>query len=63
MDLKHPNLIKILHYNDKQKSAQKDKVFYSSFILMELAPFGDFTSVVNGLKSSFCERLARTYFR
>mmetsp|Transcript_15932 Transcript_15932/g.13498 ORF Transcript_15932/g.13498 Transcript_15932/m.13498 type:complete len:113 (+) Transcript_15932:95-433(+) len=43
----HENIIKFYSVKSKQKSTFEGNEFYASFILMELAPFGDLHSIVS----------------
>lgn len=60
--LSHPNIIGVVHTQDKKLSVHQEKKFYSSFILMEVAPFGSFSRLSRVLKMNNDEMLARTYF-
>jgi len=61
--LKHPNIISILGTIDKQRSSSGKAKFFSSCILMELAPYGDFVDIISNKKLCRDEKLARTLFQ
>jgi serine/threonine protein kinase len=62
-DLSHPNIINVVYTQDKKVSVQHGKKFLSSFVLMEVAPFGSFARLINVLNMKNDEVLVRTYFR
>jgi len=62
-NLRHPNVVSMIATQEKQKSSRKGKSFYSSYIIMELCPYGDFADMIsktNILRTD--EKLLRTYF-
>jgi len=62
-NLKHKNIISVVKTQDQQKSCHRGETFYSSYIMMEFCPYGDFSSVLTKTRI-FTEdsKLARTYF-
>jgi len=62
-DLKHPHIIQHIHVQEKGKFLQNGKQIIVSSILMELAPYGDFQSLLTVTKVYFDDKLTRTYFR
>lgn len=60
--LDHPNIIKIVDCVDERDSVHKNEHSKISYILMELAPYGDFFDVFMEKKIKFDSKLARTYF-
>jgi len=62
MNLRHPNIISILDYKEKQESIKDGKSTFYSYILMELAPYGDFCDLVLNQKLPRDDVLIRTYF-
>mmetsp|Transcript_12264 Transcript_12264/g.10568 ORF Transcript_12264/g.10568 Transcript_12264/m.10568 type:complete len:219 (+) Transcript_12264:76-732(+) len=64
MKFDHPNIIKVFGYEDKKKIAGKElQAQFGSYVLMELAPFGDLQELIsstNILQQN--EKLLRTYF-
>jgi len=60
--LSHPNVIKMLSANAKQKTRSGHQETYTSYILMEYAPFGDFAEFFLGQKWPTDEILSRTFF-
>jgi serine/threonine protein kinase len=60
--LSHPNVISIVKTQSKQKSVHKGKSFDSSYIIMEAAPYGDFSRLLKTSTIMNDEKLARTFF-
>jgi len=62
-NLSHPNIITILEARSNMKGSCDGKVVKMSYLLLELAPFGDFHNLIAGT-SCFTknEKLVRTYF-
>jgi len=61
--LEHPNIISIMHYEmERSATFEEDSSRKISYIVMELAPFGDFFDLLMTHKVRFDEKLARTYF-
>jgi serine/threonine protein kinase len=60
--LSHKYIISFLDIIAEKKTFQQGKYFKTSYILMELAPYGDFLGLLNPDKLPYDERLARTYF-
>ncbi len=62
-NLAHGNVLSIVRTQCKQKSYQKGTTFYSSYILMELCPYGDFRSLIHKTRVLTEDtKLLRTYF-
>jgi len=61
--LKHPNVINMVHYEDKRDTLQKGEVKRVSYILMEYAPHGDFFDFISKKGEKFDEKLIRSFFR
>lgn len=62
-NLRHPNIASILHYEHVREATfqyYRDKI---SYIIMELAPYGDFCDLMISRKLKMDDKLARTYFR
>jgi carbon catabolite-derepressing protein kinase len=62
LDFSHPHVIKFHDAVHEKKTVQSGKYFKTSYILMELAPYGDFLGLLNPDRLPYDERLARTYF-
>jgi hypothetical protein len=60
--LSHENIIGMHAHNHKQKTSSGDKKFSSSCILLELAPFGDFTDLITNKKIYQDQAVVRTFF-
>jgi len=60
--LNHPNIISILHYEVEREAVFEEDSDKISYIIMELAPYGDFFDVLMTKRIQFDEKLARTYF-
>ena len=60
--LSHPNVISVVRTHDKQKSSHKGKTFYASYIIMEVASYGDFASIIKTSTMFQEEKLPRTFF-
>lgn len=60
--LQHPNIISIVDYEAQKTIMLGDSEKNISFILMELAPYGDFFDMIMTHQIPFSEKLARTYF-
>ena len=60
--LDHPNIISILHYELEREALLDEEFQQVSYLVMELAPFGDFFDVIMTHRIGFNEKLARTYF-
>jgi serine/threonine protein kinase len=61
--LDHENVISIAHFELEREAMFEEDFRKISYIVMELAPFGDFFDVTMTHKIQFDEKLARTYFR
>jgi serine/threonine protein kinase len=61
-DLKHPNIITIYHCQHEKNSISNGKQSKISYILMELAPYGDFFDLIVNHKVQLEDKLIRTYF-
>lgn len=61
--LQHPNVISIVNYQAEKTIALGDTQKNISYILMELAPYGDFFDMIMTQQIRFNEIIARTYFR
>jgi serine/threonine protein kinase len=62
-NLKHPNVINMVHYENERDTLQKGEVKRVSYILMEYAPHGDFFDFISKKGEQFDEKLIRTFFR
>jgi len=60
--LSHPNIVKVLKTQDKQRMQHKAKDFCASFIIMERCVYGDLSHLRNNTTLFEDERLVRTYF-
>jgi len=61
--LSHKNIISIVHAEfEREGSYQNNKTEYISYLVMELAPYGDFYDLVMTAQISFDDLLARTFF-
>jgi len=60
--LQHPNVISIVDYQAQKAITLGESEKDISFILMELAPYGDFFDMVMTHQIPFNDKLARTYF-
>lgn len=60
--LNHPNVVSIIEYQTQKtiKLGESDKSI--SFVVMELAPYGDFFDMIMTNQIPFSDKLARTYF-
>jgi serine/threonine-protein kinase Chk1 len=61
--LSHPHIIKAVHIEEDKELTFKETQRKASFILMELAPYGDFFDLLKNYKECLNEKLVRTYFR
>ena len=61
--LSHPNIISFVEIEDYVNIPYKGKNLDASFIVMELAPFGDFSTLLRLTNFSKDEKLIRSYFR
>lgn len=61
-NLRHDNVISTLHYEPEREAAFSESTQLVSYIIMELAPYGDFFDAVMSDKIPMTEKLARTYF-
>jgi len=62
MPLQHPNVISIVDYQAQKTIDLGESEKNISFVLMELAPHGDFFDMVMTHQISFNDKLIRTYF-
>jgi Serine/threonine protein kinase len=62
LNFSHPNVISILHCQARKKGCCDGKPILMSYILMELAPYGDFCKLLMSKKLKKEEKFARTYF-
>mmetsp|Transcript_16113 Transcript_16113/g.13639 ORF Transcript_16113/g.13639 Transcript_16113/m.13639 type:complete len:234 (-) Transcript_16113:723-1424(-) len=62
LSLDHPNIIKAYESKKDQKFQKDGKLTHASYLLMELAPFGDFGDLVQKISFTDDEKLVRTYF-
>jgi len=60
--ISHPNIISLNRVNPEQRCMRDGDRFKCSYILMELAPYGDFASLNVRTKLFQEEKLLRTYF-
>jgi len=60
--LHHKHVVRFMRTQDKQVSMHKGKSFYSSYILFERAPYGDFATLFETTRMFQDEKLLRTYF-
>jgi len=60
--LAHPSVITFYRVQNRQKSEVKGKSFFSSYIVMEYCPYGDFSGLLGPLTIFRDEKLVRTYF-
>jgi len=60
--LAHPNIIKMIHVEAMREFLQNGHNVQVSFILMELAPYGDFLDFILNRKYILEDVLIRTYF-
>ena len=60
--LNHPNVISIVHYEVERDAILEEDSNKISYIVMELAPYGDFFDLLMSRRIQFDEKLARTYF-
>jgi len=63
--LKHPNIIKIVHYEQDRASPYADKKLIGEgpYTIMEFAPYGDLFDFLKNYKKQIDDKLIRTYFR
>mmetsp|Transcript_35539 Transcript_35539/g.32035 ORF Transcript_35539/g.32035 Transcript_35539/m.32035 type:complete len:140 (-) Transcript_35539:673-1092(-) len=62
VDLDHPNIIKVYKTKDCQVVKKGDEYNQSSYLLMEYAPYGDFSEINREIGFFRDEKLARSYF-
>jgi len=62
-DFDHKNIVKISQIRDRKVAISKGQYVNSSYILMELAPYGDLNDFINSSKFTHDTKLARTYFK
>jgi serine/threonine protein kinase len=60
--LYHPNITSIVHYESERTVLARNTHQKISYIIMELAPYGDFFDVLITRRIQFDDRLSRTYF-
>jgi len=60
--ISHPNIISIVDAQEEVTLQHKNKISKCSYIVMELAPLGDFTAILGSTHFSQDEKLVRTYF-
>jgi len=60
--LSHPNIVNIVHTQDKKPSIHQGRKFNASLIIMEVASFGSFTRLFKVLDTAHDEVLTRTFF-
>lgn len=60
--ISHPNIISILDFNEQTTLQYKNKTTQCSYVVMEIAPLGDFTAILGSTHFSQDEKLVRTYF-
>ena len=58
----HENVIAFIYAEERQKVKHKDNISVSSYILMELAPYGDFVTLFNEAGLFEDPKLIRTFF-
>jgi serine/threonine protein kinase len=58
----HPNVISIVHYDERKEESGDGQSMSYSRILMEYAPYGDFVDLMMTHKIKFDNKLLRTYF-
>jgi serine/threonine protein kinase len=61
-DIRHQNIISMIHYSISEELEVNGSPITCSFILMEYASYGDFSSVIALQKNIYDDKLARTYF-
>lgn len=62
-NLNHNNVISMIHSEAQRDATFDDCVQRISYIIMELAPYGDFCDLMISKKIQMDEQLTRTYFR
>jgi len=62
--LKHPNIVSVVYYEPEKDFSFLDLPNKCSYILMELAPYGDFFDLIMNYKIPFAKdvKLTRTFF-
>jgi len=61
--LSHPNMIGIVHAEvEREAKYGQGRIQKSSYLLLELAPYGDFYDMIREKKVRFDEKMVRTYF-
>jgi len=60
--LNHPSIISFKQVQNTQKTHYKKSLIYTSHIIMEYAPYGNFAKVAPIISSLKDEKLVRTYF-
>lgn len=61
--LNHNNVISMVHFEAERPASFDDCAQTISYIIMELAPYGDFCDLMTSRKMEWNEKLTRTYFR
>jgi len=61
--LKHPNVISMVHHEEKRDTIQKGEIKKVSYILMEYAPHGDFFDFISKNGQNFDDKLIRCFFK
>mmetsp|Transcript_41786 Transcript_41786/g.37212 ORF Transcript_41786/g.37212 Transcript_41786/m.37212 type:complete len:202 (-) Transcript_41786:252-857(-) len=61
-DLDHPNVVNIASALDEKTATNKGDNFSVSYILFDLAPYGDFFDLNKKIKNDTNEKIARTFF-
>jgi Serine/threonine protein kinase len=62
VSLSHPNVISYQQVQPLQKASYRGTLFNSSYILMELAPYGNFADLIKDVNFFRNEKIVRTYF-
>lgn len=62
-NLDHPNILKIHHLEEEANIRDGGVEKRASFVVLEYAPYGDFSHLLSSNKVNFSEKLSRTYFR
>jgi len=62
-NLKHPNVIDMVHYENERDTVEKGEVKRVSYILMEYAPHGDFFDFITKTADQLDDKLIRSFFR
>mmetsp|Transcript_18564 Transcript_18564/g.16166 ORF Transcript_18564/g.16166 Transcript_18564/m.16166 type:complete len:307 (+) Transcript_18564:120-1040(+) len=61
-DLRHPNIVQVVHAEPKQKVLQEGETSMNSCLFMEFVPFPDFSTLAKDIEFGADPKLSRTYF-